>query len=52
MYEQLVEIMPELARVVPWNVVGQRRRLYELGVCAQRGFSAELFIDRGEWSMG
>jgi transcriptional regulator with XRE-family HTH domain len=46
MIEQLVEIMPELANVGPWHVVGQRRHLDELGVAAQRRMAEDVFIDR------
>lgn len=46
MYEQLIEIMPELVHVGAWHVVGKRRRLTELGVAAQRRLAEEVFIDR------
>ena len=42
---QLIEFMPELKNVSPWHAVGQRRRLNELGVAAQRRLSSEMFID-------
>ncbi len=32
--EQLIELMPELAEVSPWNAVGQRRTLSETGKAA------------------
>ena len=48
MHEQLIEIMPELANIGPWHVVGKRRRLSELGVAAQRRLAEEVFIDRGD----
>ena len=48
MYDQLIEIMPELAKIGPWHVVGKRRRLNELGVAAQRHLTEDVFIDRGE----
>lgn len=48
MYDQLVEIMPELANVGPWHIVGKRRRLSELGVAAQRRLAEEVFIDHGD----
>lgn len=48
MYEQLTEIMPELANIGPWHAVGKRRRLCELGVAAQRRLAEEVFIDRGD----
>lgn len=35
--DQLVEVMPELANVSPWHVVGKRRTQDELGQAAQRG---------------
>jgi transcriptional regulator with XRE-family HTH domain len=43
--DQLLEIMPELAHVGPWHAVGQRRRLDELGVAAERRLSDEIFLD-------
>jgi hypothetical protein len=46
MYDQLVEIMPELANVGPWHAVGKRRRLSELGIAAQRRLAEDMFIDR------
>lgn len=48
MYEQLTEIMPELASVGPWHAVGKRRRLSELGVAAQRRLTEDVFVDRGD----
>jgi transcriptional regulator with XRE-family HTH domain len=48
MVEQLTEIMPELACISPWHVVGKRRRLSELGVAAHRHLTEEVFIDRGD----
>lgn len=48
MCDQLVEIMPELANVGPWHVVGKRRRLSELGVAAQRRLTEDVFVDRGD----
>ena len=51
MYDQLVEIMPELANVQPWHNGSKRRRLNELGVTAQRCLAEQVFIDRGEWSV-
>lgn len=41
--EQILEIMPELENVSPWNAVGQRRSLDELGQAAQRSFSLDSF---------
>jgi transcriptional regulator with XRE-family HTH domain len=46
MFDQLTEIMPELANVGPWHAVGKRRRLSELGVAAHRHLAEEVFIDR------
>jgi transcriptional regulator with XRE-family HTH domain len=43
--DQLLEIMPELAGVGPWHTVGQRRRLNELGVAADRRLSDDVFLD-------
>lgn len=43
---QLMQMMPELEHVSPWHAVGQRRRLDEYGVAAQRRLSCECFIDR------
>lgn len=48
MTEQLVEIMPELAEVSPWHVVGKRRRLTELGVAADRRLSDDVFLCSGD----
>ena len=47
MYDQLIEMMPELANVAPWHAVGKRRRLSELGMAAQRRLTESVFIDRG-----
>jgi len=46
--EQLLEIMPELSGVGPWHAVGQRRRLDELGVAADRRLSDDVFLDLTE----
>ncbi len=43
--DQLLAIMPELAGVGPWHAVGQRRRLDELGVAAERRLSDDVFLD-------
>ena len=43
--DQLLETMPELAGVGPWHAVGQRRRLDELGVAAERRLSDDVFLD-------
>ncbi len=48
MFDQLVEIMPELAEIGPWHAVGRRRRLSELGVAAQRRMTEDVFIDHAE----
>jgi transcriptional regulator with XRE-family HTH domain len=45
MVGQLVEIMPELANVSAWHIVGKRRRLSELGVAAQRRLPEKVFMD-------
>ncbi|MCE5302496.1 MAG: helix-turn-helix domain-containing protein [Planctomycetaceae bacterium] len=46
MWEQLVEIMPELAHINPWHAVGKRRRLSELGIAAHRHLTENVFLDR------
>jgi transcriptional regulator with XRE-family HTH domain len=46
MYDQLLEIMPELGSISPWHTVGKRRRLSELGVAAHRRLTEDVFIDR------
>jgi transcriptional regulator with XRE-family HTH domain len=46
--DQLLAIMPELAGVGPWHAVGQRRRLDELGVAAERRLSDDVFLDLTE----
>ncbi len=43
--DQLLEIMPELAGVGAWHAVGQRRRLDELGIAAERRLSEDVFLD-------
>jgi transcriptional regulator with XRE-family HTH domain len=48
MSEQLTEIMPELANVAPWHVMGKRRRAHELGIAAGRHLTEDMFIDHGE----
>jgi len=40
---QILEIMPELADVTPWNAVGQRRTLDDLGRTATYPLPDELF---------
>jgi transcriptional regulator with XRE-family HTH domain len=48
MANQLVEIMPELANVGPWQAVGKRRQRSELGVAAHRRLADSVFLDHGE----
>ena len=43
--EQILEIMPELENVSPWNAVGQRRSLDDLGQAAQRRLSIDSIVD-------
>lgn len=43
--EQIMEIMPELENVSPWNAVGQRRSLDDLGQAAQRRLSMDSLSD-------
>lgn len=45
LYDQMIEIMPELRGVGPWHTVGQRRRRDEYGVAAQRRLSDDVFMD-------
>jgi transcriptional regulator with XRE-family HTH domain len=45
MFNQLVEIMPELANVGPWQAVGKRRQQNELGVAAHRRLADSVFLD-------
>jgi transcriptional regulator with XRE-family HTH domain len=45
MFNQLVEIMPELASVGPWQAVGKRRHKTELGMAAQRRLADSVFLD-------
>jgi len=45
MVDQLTEIMPELRDVSAWHAVGKRRRLYEMGIAAERSLSDEIFMD-------
>jgi hypothetical protein len=40
MHEQLVEMMPELAEVVPWRADGKRRGRSEAAMAAQRRAAA------------
>ena len=41
--DQILEIMPELADVAPWNSVGQRRTLDDLGRTARTVVPEEIF---------
>jgi transcriptional regulator with XRE-family HTH domain len=43
--EQILEIMPEVRDVSPWNAVGQRRTLDELGEAANRRISLDALAD-------
>jgi transcriptional regulator with XRE-family HTH domain len=43
--EQILEIMPELKDVSPWNAVGQRRTLDDLGQAAYRRLSLDALAD-------
>jgi len=43
--EQILEIMPELKDVSPWNAVGQRRTLDDLGQAAHRRLSLDALSD-------
>jgi transcriptional regulator with XRE-family HTH domain len=43
MVDQLIEIMPELRGISGWHVVGQRRRVSELGIAAERRLSDDVF---------
>ncbi len=43
--EQILEIMPEVKDVSPWNAVGQRRTLDELGEAANRRLSMDALSD-------
>ena len=45
MVDQLMEIMPELRGVGALHAVGKRRRLYEMGIAAERIVSDEVFMD-------
>jgi transcriptional regulator with XRE-family HTH domain len=46
MSDQLVKIMPELARVRPWHTAGKRRPRSDLGMAAQRRLAEDVFVDR------
>jgi transcriptional regulator with XRE-family HTH domain len=41
--DQILEIMPELADVTPWNTVGQRRTLDDLGRTGRYSVPEEIF---------
>ncbi len=43
--DQLVEIMPELKQVHPWNTIGMRRTMDELGQAASRCLSNEIHAE-------
>ncbi|MBN2023954.1 MAG: helix-turn-helix transcriptional regulator [Pirellulales bacterium] len=43
--EQILEIMPELKDVSPWNAVGHRRTLDDLGQAAHRRLSLDALAD-------
>ncbi len=47
LFEQAVEIMPELADVQPWQSVGQRRTLDELGRVVERQMPDDFFSRPG-----
>lgn len=48
MYEQMLELMPELESVTAWNAVGHRRSVNELGAAADRCVGNDLFDGFGE----
>jgi hypothetical protein len=41
--EQILEIMPELRDVTPWNTVGQRRTLDDVGRTARYSMPDDIF---------
>ena len=43
--DQLLEVMPDLQGIGPWNAVGKRRGLDELGVAASRTLSEDVFLN-------
>lgn len=45
MFNQLVEIMPELADIGPWQAVGKRREQNDLGMAAHRRLADTVFLD-------
>lgn len=44
LYNQLVELMPELGDVSPWHSVGQRRTMDEYGRIVERMLSEEMLF--------
>jgi transcriptional regulator with XRE-family HTH domain len=46
--DQILEIMPELADVTPWNTVGQRRTLDDLGRTGRYTVPEEIFRRPGQ----
>ena len=46
--KQLIEIMPELRKVSPWQLIGRRRRRREYGRAAEYSLPDEMFIDPGQ----
>jgi transcriptional regulator with XRE-family HTH domain len=52
MYDQLVQMMPELTDVTPWPMLGVLREQSDIGMAAQRclGLAEDVFVDAGEWS--
>ena len=47
LFDQLLEIMPELRDVAPWHSIGQRRTLEEYGRAVERQMPDELFRRNG-----
>ena len=45
MFDQLVEIMPELANIGPWQAIGKRRQQNDLGIAAHRRLADSVFLD-------
>jgi transcriptional regulator with XRE-family HTH domain len=46
--DQLINLMPELANIAPWQAGGRRRRQSELGVAAHRCLAENVFLDCGD----
>lgn len=44
LFDQLVDLMPELAEINAWNNVGQRRSLNDLGQIAERRISCDSIV--------